>query len=606
MRHAKTSTSQTTWKQKIWGKSVSRSLCSVERIRRIDPAVLVAAICILAAVVVCAPAGFESSDDSYYFKSALDPMAIELNPNLFGFALHPLLVLSGSSMTQFRLLGILVVFLVHAAVIWTVMRDVGGGERARRCAAASVAGAAGLGVYAYWLHTPGYNWLAVVSASLAAMGHALLCRRPAIPRFPYAGLLIISLSGFLAALSRPPVAVLLGLGSLGVILATSTNSRDAAKRTMFCICATLAIAALWLLPFAGPGHFAQVLRDGLVYFTFDQGLHRIPVQLSQFIGHVSRLPAGAMLGVLVLLFLALPGLNIWPAGRWRAPALWVITISSLILAATSVLFWHGNRNKWIADLSMVGINSLIVALGLAVAAFATLLRHSPAMGAMVAPWIMSLTLLVVPPVLALGGNNLLVSLMPLGSGLFLLAALVPLSIVAPFAPWLWHVGAVASLFVAIQVIGVGMLAPYRLLEPVWLQTERVKLAIGGTVRADERTAAWIADIQATVTRHGFKPGTPMLDYTGRMPGITLITGASSPIHAWVPSGYVASQRAMDAVIRRIDDVTLAQAWLVTPEKAFFDMAPLHKRLPPTHVLEPIGTFERPYDRLRFTIAKPRD
>jgi len=560
----------------------------------------IAGLCVL---VYFARSGFDTTDESYYFKWAAAPGDVALNPNIFGYALNPLLAASGYDIGIYRVAGMVLMFALGALFGLAASRLAITQERTHSMVVAILFGLCSLNVYTYWLPTPGYNWLAVFGCILAVIGLALW----AGPQSPSLGqiagaVLAIALAGFFAAVSRPATAAVLGLLVVAALFASWQDTRKTTYGVLLCLASCVVVTTIWLLPYASGSHYATVLQDGYSQFTFNQGLWRIPVQAAGLFHNVPG-PLVFITSLLWVLFVGLCVVQFGFANLLTARILSAIQVAALLIAALALLPWGRPGGHQPAAGLFIGEKATVIGLAFTIAALSAALKTGSHQTRREFTIAVCLILLITPWTLALAGGNSLSSIARIGSGLELMAGLFAVVVLAPETRALWHLAAAACLiFTAQDVVG-ALQAPYRLAGSIPMQTEPVTIA-GGRLFVDLETAQWLDSIKAAAQNEGFVPGTPLLDLTGRMPGLALIIGAKSLVHPWIYAGYPESQEALVVALQRMDQRALESSWLAVPKKAAFDQAALRARLPAGFAYKQTGSFTRPYDQLEFALFRP--
>jgi hypothetical protein len=169
---------------------------------------IVAAAALLGTVIAVANRGFDLTDEAYYVLSMQEPAAYRMTSTLFGYALHPLHVLLGGSVTALRIFGLAVLAASGAAASgwFLTLRRAPDEALPALVSAAVVAAGAALPTmyYGFWLPTPSYNLLVLAAALLVLPAIVLLADRERGPSLPAA---LAALAGLIAAMAKPPAAV---------------------------------------------------------------------------------------------------------------------------------------------------------------------------------------------------------------------------------------------------------------------------------------------------------------------------------------------------------------------------------------------------------------
>ena len=119
---------------------------------------IVVAAAVLGTIIAVANRGFDLTDEAYYLLSMQEPAAYRMTSTLFGYALHPLHVLLGGSVTALRIFGLAVLAAAGAAAagsFLTLRRTPDEALPALSRAAVVAAGAALPAMYyGFWLPPP--------------------------------------------------------------------------------------------------------------------------------------------------------------------------------------------------------------------------------------------------------------------------------------------------------------------------------------------------------------------------------------------------------------------------------------------------------------------
>ena len=148
----------------------------------------------------------------------------------------------------------------------------------------------------------------------------------------------------------------------------------------------------------------------------------------------------------------------------------------------------------------------------------------------------------------------------------------------------WRVAlpvAAASLVITASVLSLSMEAPYRQPQPLRLQNEVVRIGTTGSeLRVAHETAEYINKFDRLARSAGFRPGDPMLDMTGRFPGLLYAIGAKAIGRPWMHGGNPGSDDVAIAFFDRMSRQELREAWVLTEPTGPVKLSP--------HLLERYG------------------
>ena len=106
--------------------------------------------------------------------------------------------------------------------------------------------------------------------------------------------------------------------------------------------------------------------------------------------------------------------------------------------------------------------------------------------------------------------------------------------------------------------------PYRQPQPLRENNKPVKIGkAGSTLILAESFGRYLSEAMDLAKRGGFSRGTPMIDLTGRSPGLLYAIGAKSIGQAWLFAGYPGSNEFAADALKRVACEELAVAWLLT-------------------------------------------
>lgn len=504
---------------------------------------LLAAAAVLATVAAFAGRGLDLTDEAYYVLSMQAPGAYRMTSTLFGYALRPVYLLLGGSITGLRIFGLVALSALGAVAVGLSLRSCPRTGGPSTTVAFIAAGAALPAMYyGFWLPTPSYNWL-VLAAGLLLTPAILLLAEPNRGAWLPAGL--AALAGVVAALAKPPTAAAYGSVFLVATVLLVREPRRIVRQLALALASTVAGLAVLaaLLP------LATVWEQTRGYVEM----------------HGAAPPAGRGPVGDVLAFLAHP--RGWPFAA--------------ALAATALAAWpHGQ----IAGLSS---RRAAVALAIASAAAATALALAFPVYAALGPGLAALAYAAValalfggadrriclglalvallPWAAAFGSTNDLASQTTLSAGIFGLVALMAARCARPAgtAP---VVVALCLVLVTGSAVWRGLGKPYRLATPVWSQTEPVEVGAGRErLLVDGQTATFISSLRDSATRNGFCAGDPVIDLTGELPGVAVVLGAQAPGLPWLFGGYAFSEELARWALAGVDPRTRDRAWLVVGE-----------------------------------------
>jgi hypothetical protein len=500
---------------------------------------VVAAATVLVTIIAAARRGFDLSDEAYYVLSMQDPAAYRMTSTLFGYALRPVYLLFGGSISALRVFGVAVVSGLGALAVGLLVSPRTGASTVAALAAGAALPAM---YYGFWLPTPSYNWLVLAAGLLLLPAILLLADRRRGPAVPG---VLAALAGLVAALAKPPTAAAYSVIFLTATVLLVRDPRGIARQLGLALGLTAAGGAALALLLPIETILAQT-RGYIEIHGLAPSAGRGPFgDLLAFVGQPRGWP---LVAALVAVGLATrPGRSTWrvPWGRAAAALAILAAAGGTILAVASPVY--------------PGLGPGMAALAYAALAFALLggadRRLCLALGlASLLPW-----------AAALGSTNDLPSQTTLCAGIFGVVALIAVRAVRPTGGDGVLVALALVLITGIAV-GKGLRKPYRLAGPILSQTAPVEVgASGERLFVDPRTAAFLSSLRDSATRNGFCARDPVIDFTGELPGVAVVLGGRTPALQWLFGGYPFSEKLAAWALSTVDAQTRDNAWVVVGE-----------------------------------------
>ena len=103
--------------------------------------------------------------------------------------------------------------------------------------------------------------------------------------------------------------------------------------------------------------------------------------------------------------------------------------------------------------------------------------------------------------------------------------------------------------------------PYRQDAPIHAQDAEVRIG-GGTLFLSKGYASSIDEVRMKAQQGGFTPGTPVVDLTGRSPGVLYALDAEAVGAPWVIGGYRGSLNLATRVLQRVPQDKLKRSWIL--------------------------------------------
>jgi len=509
--------------------------------------------------------GIDFTDESFYLVWMSNPFNYSVSATQFGFIYHPLYELLDGNITALRQANILITFGLSWALGNVFLKTVFGiqslGSTPRLIVSAAIATAsmASLVFAGMWLPTPSYNSLAFQALLIAASG--LLLADKTRSRASITGWILIGIGGWLTFMAKPTTAAALGVSSGAyLLLAGKLNIRF----LMISLATSIGLLVLSALAIDGsiPGFIGRI-KDNIELAKILGSGHTLAQSLRLddfFLGERGR---DLLIAGMVAIFFATYFLH-----SKRKVLMYGGTILSMLFALTSVaiIFHPGlvvRLTSQFQGLLLWAVPSAVILLGFSIYRFKDLFQIPRP------HWVLGLTFLMFPHAYAFGsGNNYWV--LAAGAGIFwVLAGLVllgPLSVNPKFPAMLLPLGLAVQLVTAVLVQN-GIERPYRQPQPLRDNDYTLEIGRSGSMLVlSKGFGQYFFEAMEAARQAGFKKGTPMIDLSGRSPGILYAIGASNIGQAWTMGGYPGSDKLAIEMLKKVSCADLATAWLlVEPE-----------------------------------------
>ncbi|WP_193605787.1 hypothetical protein [Nocardioides dongkuii] len=503
--------------------------------------------------------GLDLTDEGYYLLWLSEPGRYAASTSQFGFVYHPLHVLLGGDVALLRTVNVLLVL----ALAWVLAHQVltrlaGWRPEARWQALVCSAGLAttATGVFSLGLLTPSYNSLSLQGLLVAVTGVVLVVSGAAGDRATWVGWVLVGVGGWLTFLAKPTTAL-----ALAVLVAVVLVAAGTVHLRGLAVAALTAAGLLLLTAIAIDGSvaaFVRRLRDGTDLLAALDGGHGLGAALRWDAYEPSLAQAGVLVAVAAGTALATLA-GVAQDVRTR------VTCGLGAALVVGLAVW-GTRGD--ADVFVVAdpfSASLLLGLPLAALGLLLLLGGRPAVRRITrAQWAVAGLLLLLPHGFAFGTNNDYWRVAGQAAVFWVLLAVV---LVAPLAGRPRFRWVLAPLLLGAQVLAVlvvlpAVVAPYRQPGPAW-QLDAPATVRGSSLTLHTAVARHLGDTTAAVRAAGLEEGEPVLDLTGRSPGLLHAWGAHALGQPWLFGGYPGSAEHAAAALATVPCDELARAWVLT-------------------------------------------
>jgi hypothetical protein len=502
--------------------------------------------------------GLDLSDEGCSLNIILDPWEYDVISTQFGILYHFLFVILDNNIFYLRLITASAIFISNFILIILILKlffkNNIYNNKYITTMLAFILSAVSLVVYVLWLPTPNYNLLNYNALTITLIGICLvqLAQNSGRNRLArsWPGWALIGAGGYLVFMAKPQSAA-----SLAVLVTLWAWLSGSFRLKGFVLAAGLAFCLLLLAALSLDGSVAAFVARYQLALRVESlsGAHQVWKPLT---------------------IKAADGVEIF---TWRLAA-----FLALLLAWGTCLGLGSNRKRKLAWFSQVSASAVLFAfymamflspieLGYQKALFiailplglllADLIEKSPRPAKPRPAWAVLICAMAL--VFSLGTNNFL--FVPLSmSSFFLLLGFTILTVADdPRAPFRMAGLAFSSLMVVSALMWSAWAIPYRQPAPLWADDVPVPIPFNGpALRLSEPQARFFSQLYEII-HDRFEPGTPVIDLTGRLPGVIYAMGGLLPKTPWLFTP--GNSRTAVFALNRLTCQELARAWVIEAE-----------------------------------------
>lgn len=551
--------------------------------------------------------GFDFTDEGFYLNWMRRPFNYAASTTQFGFVYHPLYLLVGKSIVGLRQANIALTAALGLVAGWQLLTRVAGMDGTRPfvrlaiAAACSVAGLISLMFAGMWLPTPSYNTLVFHGLLVTMIGVFSVAGEGG--EQSVIGWIAIGIGGWLTFMGKPTSAA-----ALAIVVALY-----------------VALAGKWrpLPPLVGAATAAALLL--ISAFLIDGSVT----------GFIHRLSEGARIGTLLD-----GGKNHSNLLRFDELILdrktWIdMSIASATAALSLVVIWTGTllQRRAIADLLACAVivcgvarifrfampagpepelykalllSALCAGLALVALLWGAVTQKVPAWR----HFVLVVVLVVMPYAFAFGTTNNYWLLMATGgifcvyAGVLLVSAMLP----QEEAARVLLLEGLAIQCVVFMLLSGGLSTPYRQPNPLHQNDASVEIAgMQAKLVLARSSADYLASAERIAKAHGFVAGTPMLDLSGRTPGLVYALGGNAVGLPWTLGGYPGTAAFVAQSFRQVPCAEFERVWLLTEPGSISKVPPEAAAsigVDMDRDFEAIGSFQTPYGGTQY-LLRPR-
>ena len=580
-------------------------------------------VLLLVVIMFSLDKGFEFTDESFGVLYALYPESVKIPLSLTGFATNVLFEMGGQTIPGMRLMGLLFLMLAASIFYFSLIRflknyfpSLNFGEKSGYLLPLFLLGS--LCVYRVWWLTPSYNWLALCAALIVMSGLLGASSKNkkgvsegiATTRHLSSGVLI-GLGGVIAYMAKPTTALMLMLISF-VFLAVFLKGRE--RTGLFFASSLIATMAMFFLVevvASGPSAYIKSVLEGLELLSALNSGHSVDdVQKT-----IAVVVAGYFIafGKVVILFVPIilaaafikkTGRNIESGKKYFVG--YSIAISFYVLAKYTSKYWNDLYPN-------IGYSGFVLSVVFMVSVWIFAFFHKEPkqhLNALLAMQVLHFILFLAATSVSLGSNSGTLDLLTISS-VFIVAMLYCSASMVDMFTEKSYFNYLTTGVVCISVLAVFYKAyenPFRLPASISQQTVETKMFTKGvTLKVDKYTARYVAELQESAKKAGWKPGNMLIDLTGQTPGATIVLGAEFFFTPWVIGGYTGSNDFARIIYSFGKNHELSKAWLlVAPDGSRkLDrniLSEFNMRLPDNYQL--VAELEFPYRKEIQQLWKP--
>lgn len=527
---------------------------------------------LIGALLLYANYGLDFTDEGFYLTWMRSPFDYSVSVTQFGYVYHSLFRILQGNIAALRQANILLTVALACWVADILLKTICSNETLSSTVRLVFSASIGVSVSTsfvfagMWLPTPSYNSLALQALLLYAAGFMLA--QKSWSRTSFLGWFLIALGGALAFMAKPTSAVLLCLVATLSLLLTGKI-----RVQLLAICLLTSATVVLLLAAYIDGSvfgFISRLKNGIEMASLLGSGHSFSkmFRLGSFwlSSGVLLIATGCTLAMLLAMLSATSEKYVWQ--RFG-----VFLSISLLFAGIGVLC------RFLVPIGtgqgFHGLLLLSAPLGGGLASISAP-RLGIARSALAERWPLIAMFVGLPYVYAFGTNNNYWIAMACASIFFVLAGLASIERIASgerIVPMLLSYCVSVQLLTAV-VVQSGLESPYR--QPQPLRENNFRVGIGESENElilSKSFGEFILEVLRVTHELQFKVGTPMIDLSGRSPGILYVLGARNIGQPWLIGGYPGSDDYAAAALRKLPCEDLVRAWVLDEPEGTVRISP---------------------------------
>jgi hypothetical protein len=509
--------------------------------------------------------GFDFTDEAYYLINITNPWAYDTIATQFGFIYYFLFKLAGENIAILRIFNFFLIFTVNMVLAYLFLDNFlkleqGFTKKIRLYLTFSLA-VASLIFYSLWLPTPNYNSLNYFGISLTAIGLLLRRKGKQLQKVSLAKTwyfwFLIGLGGYLVFMAKPQSAVGLAILALFCLSLSGNFSLKGLILSVIVSVLLLFISAQWLDGSVSSfiGRYFRAIEvekitnahTNLFFGSLDLNIVKVFFSYKDCIIFLLI----AFWGILLAYLAELPNKNIW---------FLFIVFSFITFSLYFLLIFQPFQNSfakgpwlWAPCLGVIAFEILR----------ANKIHRFP--GIRQLAWAIFFILLSF--IYTFGSNNPSIIPLTLGSFYIFLGLLTLLKKGTQNLIYkLTGITLLSQLLIIIMICSAWNF-PYRNLSPLWHANTPVSIPKGGhKLNLTYYQSQFINTLYEIADKANFIPNSPMIDLTGRLPGLLYLIGGNLPNVAWLGSDYSGSEKAAINVLKGLSCEELAKLWAIVAKE----------------------------------------
>jgi len=537
--------------------------------------------------------GIDLTDESFYIVWISNPFIYSVSASQFGYVYHQLYEWVNGDIAALRQINILITYGLALLLTDTFFRKVifqhsvplSWTRRIILSASFASASLSSLVFQGLWLPTPSYNSLAFQALLIAETG-VLLSEKKVSPTVLF-GWTLIGFGGWLAFMAKPTTAAALGVG---VIIQLIAAGKFSFRHFLIPISVAIGLLILSALYLDGSlSGFLNRLQSAVADGNILSSSHSILVLLKKLLSF----PVAPGKAVIIFIGSATSIIVAYYSGRVIKSKYFAIIASIPAISIVIIVLLKATKvDKLILEGGSMLQLFLLLIIPFLLFSFAAMNRGQLLSQLSISEKVLAICFFFMPHVYAFGTNNdywlagSSAGLFWFLSGLYLLrsSGLQDKKLFMTLFPF-----GLATQLLTAAIVLIGLAKPYRQPQPLWMNSHIVSFgrSTSPLILSDDYGISIERAVNAA-NQAGFEKGTPVIDLTGKSPGMLYFLGAINIGQPWMIGGYPGSDHYAVQSLKKVPTRELVASWVLFEPDSPRHLAP--------RILESIGAdFIRDYE-----------